>query len=152
MRVYRISKEEFVASALLGIGAAMAPGRWNSAGVHLAYTAGSESLAMLEMLVHVNLSDVPEDRLLLTYELPDDGIHDLPKAHWPEGWDAFPYSGLVREIGDTFITNGQHLALRVPSAIVRNENNVLINPRHPRFAEIVLVDQAALAPDPRLFK
>ena len=151
MRVYRISRPEFVDSALQGIGAARAPGRWNSAGVHVGYTAGSASLALLEMLVHVNLSDVPADRLLLSYEVPDDGIHLLPKARWPAGWDAFPYSAAVRRTGDRFIADGKHLALQVPSAIVRNESNVLINPRHPRFAEIVLADQAALAPDPRLF-
>lgn len=150
--VYRISKKEHVATALLGIGAAMAPGRRNSAGVQLAYTAASESLTMLEMLVHVNLSDVPDGRRLLTYDVPDDAIHALAKSQWPKGWNEYPYSDEVRQIGDAFITAGKHLALRVPSAIVRTETNVLINPRHPRFAEIILVSDEPLAPDPRLFK
>lgn len=149
--VYRISREEHVATALLGIGAAMAPGRWNSTGVQLAYTAASESLALLEMLVHINLSDVPEGRRLLTFDVPDNAIHTLGKAQWPEGWDVYPYTDTVRRVGDTFIASGKHLALRVPSAIARTETNVLINPRHPRFTEVRLLSDEPLALDPRLF-
>ena len=67
MRVYRISRPEYVATALLGNGAALAPGRWNSRGVRLAYTASSVSLAMLEILVHVNREDVPDGRRMLAY-------------------------------------------------------------------------------------
>lgn len=152
MRVYRISKPEYVASALLGNGSALAPGRWNNAGVRLAYVATSVSLAMLEILVHVNREDVPEGRRLLCYELPDDAIHDLPEDEWPEGWDGLPYSDQVRMVGDAFVTGGRHLAIRVPSAVARGETNILINPAHARFAEIVLVSNDELALDPRLFE
>lgn len=138
-------------TALMGIGAAKYPGRWNSMGVHLAYTAGSHSLALLEMLVHVNTSDVPEGLHLLVYEIPDDAIHDLEQALWPAGWDDLPYSVTVRQVGDAFINAGEHLALRVPSAITPGESNVLINPAHPRFGEITRVSDGPLAPDSRLF-
>ena len=80
MRVYRISRPEYVATALLGNGAALAPGRWNSRGVRLAYTASSVSLAMLEILVHVNREDVPEGRRMLAYEIPDAALAELPTA------------------------------------------------------------------------
>lgn len=67
------------------------------------------------------------------------------------GWSELPYSDAVRLIGDAFIREGQHLALRVPSAVARGEWNILINPAHHRFAEIRQVADAPLALDPRLF-
>jgi len=152
MRVYRICRAEHVATSLTGIGAASYPGRWNSKGVHLVYTAGSHSLALLEMLVHVNtLRDMPDNLRLLSYDLPDACVHDLEPALWPAGWDRLPYSQAVRRVGDEFIHAGTHLALRVPSAIVPGESNLLINPRHADIARATEVGNTALAPDPRLF-
>lgn len=151
MRVHRISRPEYVSTALLGNGSAIAPGRWNSAGVRLAYSAASVSLAMLEILVHMHREDVPDGRRLLGYEIPDDAIHVLPESRWPKGWNLLPYSAAVRAVGDSFIVDDQHLALRVPSAVARGEFNVLVNPMHPRFAQITLVADEPLAMDPRLF-
>lgn len=151
MRVYRISKPQYVDSALQGQGAALAPGRWNSKGVRLAYTASSVSLALLEILVHVSRESVPDGLRILAYDLPDDGISVLPQDQWPAGWDKLPYSDNVRAVGDAFIAEGRSLALLVPSALARGERNVLINPAHPRFAGIALVDDSPLALDPRLF-
>ena len=152
MRVYRISKPEYVATALLGNGSALAPGRWNSAGVRLAYGAPSVSLAMLEVLVHVNREDVPDGLRLLSFSLPDDAVHELPEDQWPAQWSELPYTDQVRAVGDAFIREGRHLAMRVPSAVARGEFNVLINPAHPRFGEIELVSNDELAMDARLFE
>ena len=151
MRVYRISRPEYVATALLGNGAALAPGRWNSRGVRLAYTASSVSLAMLEILVHVNREDVPEGRRMLAYEIPDEALAELPPNRWPRGWDKLPYSDAVRRVGDGFVRDGRQLALRVPSAVARGEFNVLVNPAHPQFGQIRLLADDPLALDPRLF-
>ena len=152
MRVYRICRAEHVATALTGIGAASYPCRWNSKGVHLVYTAGSHSLALLEMLVHVNtVHDVPANLRLLSYDLPDACVHDLEPARWPAGWDRLPYSQAVRRVGDDFVRAGAHLALRVPSAIVPGESNVLINPRHADIARVIEAGNIDLAPDSRLF-
>ena len=151
MRVYRISRPEYVATALLGNGAALAPGRWNSRGVRLAYTASSGSLAMLEILVHVNREDVPDGRRMLAYEIPDAALAELPPNRWPRGWDKLPYSDAVRRVGEGFVRDGLHLALRVPSAVARGEFNVLVNPAHPQFGQIRLLADDPLALDPRLF-
>ena len=151
MRVYRISRPEYVATARLGNGAALAPGRWNSRGVRLAYTASSVSLAMLEILVHVNREDVPEGRRMLAYEIPDAALAELPPNRWPRGWDKLPYSDAVRRVGDGFVRDGRQLALRVPSAVARGEFNVLVNPAHPQFGQIRLLADDPLALDPRLF-
>ena len=151
MRVYRISRPEYVATALLGNGAALAPGRWNSRGVRLAYTASSVSLAMLEILVHVNREDVPDGRRMLAYEIPDAALAELPPNRWPRGWDKLPYSDAVRRVGDGFVRDGRQLALRVPSAVARGEFNVLVNPAHPQFGQIRLLADDPVALDPRLF-
>lgn len=152
MRIYRVSKPEYVATALLGNGAALAPGRWNGAGVRLAYVAPSVSLAMLEILVHVNREDVPEGLRILTFEIPDDAIHVLPERDWPTLWNALPYDDDVRAVGDAFVREGRHLALQVPSAVARGESNLLLNPAHARFREVVLLADDPLAMDARLFR
>lgn len=152
MRIYRISKPDYVDSALLGHGSALYPGRWNSKGVRLAYTAASVSLAMLEMLVHIDKEDVPADRLLLTFEIPNDGVRDLHEADLPQGWDRLPYCDLVRLVGDEWIEEGDSLALRVPSVVARYDHNILVNPAHPRFHEVQLVTVEPLALDARLFE
>lgn len=152
MRVYRISKPQYVPIALQGYGSAIAPGRWNSSGVRIAYTASSVALAMLEMLVHLNKEDVPTGLRLLSYEVPDEAVFVLPSQDWPPGWSELPYSDQVRQAGDSFVKEGLHLALRVPSAVARGEFNVLVNPAHARFAAVELVRDEPLALDQRLFE
>lgn len=149
MRVYRITAPAHVGAALSGQGAAVAPGRWNSSGVRMGYTAGSVGVAMLELLVHIGRENVPGDRRLLTLEIPADAIEAL--AVLPDGWNRLPYTATVRRAGDDWIASGRSLAIRVPSAIARHEVNVLVNPSHPRFGEIALVDDEPLAFDSRLF-
>ena len=149
MRVFRISAPQYVDAALSGEGAARAGARWNSPGIRMAYTASSVSLAMLEMLVHVDREDVPMNRRLLRFDVPDDAIKTL--LDFPEGWDFLPYSFSVRAVGDEWVTGGASLALLVPSAVARHESNVLINPSHARFREINLLENAPLALDMRLF-
>lgn len=151
MRVYRICKAAYVSVALQGQGAAIAPGRWNSAGVRIAYTAASVSLAMLEMLVHMNRDVVPDGLRLLTFELPADAVKELARKDWPKGWDQLPYAEAVRAAGDRFISKGSDLALRVPSAIAKYETNVLINPAHEKFGKIKLLLDEPLPLDRRLF-
>ena len=149
MRVFRITQQRYVAAALSGEGAARAPGRWNSQGVRVAYTAQHESLAKLEMLVHVDREDVPAGYRVLTFEIPDDAIAQATRL--PEGWTGFPYDPRVRQVGDQWAAKGTSLALKVPSVMARDEFNVLVNPVHARFAEVRLMDDAPLAFDPRLF-
>ena len=149
IRVYRISKPAYVATSLSGQGSSLYPGRWNSRGHRLAYTAGSVALSMLEMLVHVDKEDVPTGQRLLSFDIPDDAVVELVTL--PVGWDQLPHSAAVRAIGDDWIAAGSSLALRVPSAVARHETNVLVNPAHPRMGDILQVANEDLVLDPRLF-
>ena len=149
MRVFRISAPKYVSVALTGEGAARAGARWNSRGMRVGYTAQSESLAKLDMLVHVDREDVPVGYRILVFEVPDDAIGTLEDV--PAGWNAFPFSAHVRAVGDRWIAEGASLALRVPSVLARGEWNILVNPAHAQAGEIRLVEDQPLAFDPRLF-
>ena len=149
MQVWRISAARFAANALSGLGAARAGARWNSRGTAIAYTADTVALAMLELLVHVDRSDVPVGMRLLSFDLPDDAITNLDPL--PPSWRKLPYSQQVRAIGDEWARTNSGLALRAPSAVARGHTNLLINPAHQRFAEIKRLVNEPLAFDDRLF-
>lgn len=135
-RVWRIVKEKYAGEAFSGEGARRAGGRFNSPGRPVVYT--SESLALAELEILVNL---PTDRLLSSYvgfraEIPEAHVATLDRDELPEGWRTSPAPEPVRAIGDRWLRSEGSLALRVPSAVVPAEDNVLINPRHPAFGEV----------------
>ena len=137
-RVWRIMKEKYSGSAFSGDGARRAGGRFNSPGWPVIYTSGSLALAQLEILVHL-----PTDRLLASYvafraELRESQIETLRREELPENWRQSPAPDSVREIGDRWIQSERSRALRVPSAVVPAEDNVLINPSHPAFEEVTI--------------
>lgn len=144
MKVYRLARAPF--AALDGEGARLYGGRWNSPGRPLVYTAASPSLAVLEILVHLDLPPelTPSDYRLLTIEVPD----DLPT----ERLEAVPRDPVAcQDAGDAFLRAGADAALSVPSVIVPQERNLLINPLHPRAAAVRTVRNDPFAIDARLF-
>jgi len=149
MRVYRITSLSYADDPLSGIGAAITGARWNNKGVRMAYTAASRSLAILELLVHVGRQSVPLDRVMVPIDIPDDATEAI--ASLPSGWNALPYNAEVQAAGDRFVRDGRSLALRIPSAIVPEEFNVLVNPLHARRADVVVHPPGDLVWDVRLF-
>ena len=150
MRVYRITSAALAADCLSGIGAALYGGRWNSKGTRIAYSAWARSAAILELLVHVgDRRNVPTDRVVVSIDLPDDAVDTLDAL--PRGWNQLPYTPVVQRAGDAWVRDNRQLALRVPSAIVRQEWNVLINPLHPRIGEVAVGEAEPLVLDARLF-
>lgn len=153
MRVFRIEREKYLSTTLKGIGAALSDGfRWNSANTNLVYTAESRALATLEIAVHLDLtSDLPTDRFYVELFIPDDiEILDLPIASLPEGWDSKPPLLETQYIGDDFVLQNEALVLRVPSSIIPQEFNYLINPRHPEIKKIEIIGTEKLVFDHRL--
>ena len=134
--VWRIVKEKYAESAFSGEGARRAGGRFNSPGRPVVYTSESLALAQLEMLVNL-----PTDRLLGSYvafraALPESSVDAVGRESLPAGWRADPAPRAVKRVGGRWIRSETSLALRVPSAVVPSETNVLINPSHPRFEEV----------------
>jgi RES domain-containing protein len=148
--VYRISNLPYK-DDLSGTGAKLYGSRWNSIGTPMLYLAGSISLAWLEMLVHLQYQDKSTDFALLYVNLPPDAaIQELQAAKLKQHWQQD--IGYTRFIGDEFIRSKQKLALKVPSAVVEEEANYLVNPLHPAFKKVGIVKSKIFQFDHRLFK
>jgi len=147
--VYRIVKKKHANKAFDGKGARLFGGRWNSKGAACVYTASSESLAILEMLVHAGPRLISQHYSLFKARLPEKNVLRLKEL--PDYWRAVPPSPETAEIGDAWLDSGESLALAVPSAIVPRERMYLLNPAHAGFNQ--LAKKAKLLPfefDPRL--
>ncbi|MBI4542127.1 MAG: RES family NAD+ phosphorylase [Gemmatimonadetes bacterium] len=149
MRVWRITRRRY--RGLDDEGARAAGGRWNSEGLAVVYTSASLSLAALEYLVHVDIEDVPDDLIAMAVEVPDDAsVEEVSAAALPKDWNRVPDHAACIEIGDRWAARRESLVLRVPSAVVPEESNLLLNPQHPRTAEVRTVSTRDFAFDPRL--
>ena len=117
----------------------------------MVYAASHLSLAALEYLVHVDPDDAPDDLVALRLDTPEWATAlILASASLPAGWRHAPSPPECHEIGDRWARNGQHLLLRVPSVLVPEESNLLVNPMH-RDAPLVHVSGSRpFSFDPRL--
>ena len=155
MRVYRIEREKYLSSTLLGVGTALADGfRWNSQNTNLVYTAESRALATLEVSVHLDLSeDLPTDRFYVEIDIPDDIlVLELDLKDLPDTWNAKPPTLTTQYIGDDFVLCGEAAVLKVPSSIVPPESNYLINPNHVDAKRIQVVSGSKIGFDGRCSK
>ena len=148
---WRIVREKHVATAFTGEGAAKYGGRWNSPGVPVVYTSASRALAALEMLVHLN------PPCFFTYkafqiQFDEEVIRRIPAEDLPPGWDAEPPPGSTVRLGDQWAEGRQSAVLEVPSIIVPEESNYLVNPLHPDFSRIKIGPAADFVFDPRLVR
>jgi len=151
MEVFRLSRARYK-NKLDGKGAAIKGARWNSAGVEIIYTAANRSLAMAEVFVHLTAATLPEDFYMLTIYIPDEvSVRKLRIAQLPAGWNKFPHPASTRIIGDTFIHKSDHCVLQIPSAVTPGDFNYLINPNHPDFSKIHIIESVKFAFDNRFF-
>ena len=150
---WRITRRRHAASAFSGEGARRAGGRWNRPGTPLVYTAGSQSLAILEMLVGLEPEDFPGEVILLRVEIPGDVSRELvDPAALPAGWNLYPGPEVLQDLGDAWVRRGQTCVLVVPSALVPRERNYLLNPAHPDMARLRIARPEPFTFDPRLWK
>lgn len=151
MTVYRICKNKFKKD-LSGKGAELSGGRWNSKGVPMLYTSESIALCMLEVLVHIPKSSVPDDFVLVKIEVPDNAaVSEVKINSLPKGWNDFPFTDETRDIGDDFIKQQANLILKVPSSIVPDSYNMLINPLHPLMKDVIIAGIKRSPFDVRLY-
>jgi RES domain-containing protein len=153
MIVFRVEREKYLDSTLQGIGASMSKGyRWNSFNTKLVYTAESRALATLEVSVHLDLSeDLPLDRFYVEIEIPDDiSILEVKLEDLPDDWNDKPPAITTQTIGDDFVIYNEAAILKVPSSIVPQEFNYLINPNHMDFSKIKIVNSTRMFFDSRI--
>lgn len=147
--VYRISKCMYI-DDLKGTGAAAYAGRWHSKGTYILYTASSPSLALLESVVH--MAGIPlVDYCMICLEIPDDNIVKTNIKDLPNNWYFNPAPGALGMIGDNFIKQNEHLALEVPSVIMPEETNLLLNPNHADFSKVKIIYRRNIPIDTRFF-
>lgn len=149
-RAWRIVKTRFAADAFSGEGARLYGGRWNSPGIAMVYTAGSVSLATLELLVHLDNTSLLPSFPICPVDFDDSLVELLDLATLPPDWSQSPPPSSLKTIGDDWISRASSIVLRVPSAVIENENNYLVNPAHPDFRKLVMGTMEALKLDPGL--
>lgn len=143
---YRVAPAPFCQD-LSGEGAKLFGGRWNKPGQPALYAAGSRSLAILEFLAHVQTTDF--DLYLVQLSVPAHMCHPLKLTDLPKGWQTLPAHASV-QFGNQFLQSKQHLAYVLPSVLVPEESNVLINPLHPHAKRIKIEGKRKLNIDFRL--
>lgn len=138
MQAWRIAKRIYALDRQ-GTGARLSGGRWNSPGVATIYAGLTPEIAAMEKLVHTS-EILPQDLVLAQFILPDDqglyqhyAVDDLPV-----GWDTLPSSTVAIALGDRFLLAATHLGLIVPSAVMQEASNIILNPNHPAFADVTI--------------
>ncbi|MCH2192896.1 RES family NAD+ phosphorylase [Kordia sp.] len=151
MIVYRIDRAKRRNNLLSGVGAEKIGGRWNEIGTRAVYTSQHISLAYLEVVMHLDITeDLPNDRILVHINIPEEvsiqKLHKLPKS-----WNTFPYNSKTQQIFTRFVEENKYAVLKVPSAIVKDEFNYILNPMHIDFHKISVVKIQKFSFDSRLY-
>ncbi len=124
-------------------------GRWNRDGEQMIYTASSMALACLENLVHRSGAALQADFMVLTvFVPPGTGCATISDKKLPEGWEN--KAGITRNLGSAWLKKNETLLCKVPSAIIQQEFNFLINPVHPSFKDLQIVYRQPFSFDSRL--
>jgi RES domain-containing protein len=150
MRCWRIAIEEAALDRSCE-GAKQSGGHWHQPGVAALYAAETVELAVLEKFVHCKGDE--EGLVLVAIDLPDDPAlgWDVPTAELPPGWDKLPSSDAAVAFGTEFLRAATHLYMRIPSTIVQEGGNLVINPRHPAYAQVGMKVARSFSFDPRMF-
>ena len=152
MEVFRLARKKFAAE-LSGKGAALEGARWNSQGTEMIYTASNRSLCMAEVAVHLTLSSLPADYMMITIFIPNNvSMKIMKEKDLPLNWNSFPYINDTQKVGDRFVHEMGYCLLKIPSAVTKGDYNILINPAHSEFEKIRIIHAEAFPFDRRIFK
>lgn len=151
--VWRIATEApaYSADDMTGTGAKLTGGRWNSLNVAMVYSSENIALATFETLSHIRAGGLPFNRYLVRIEIPDDVWAMRTIATPPGGWDTIPSGRASRIYGDAWMVARTSALLIVPSVIIPDENNILINPEHVDTARLTATTLKKWYYDPRFF-
>jgi RES domain-containing protein len=151
VKVWRLSRKKNV--AFDGEGSRLAGGRWNRRGTAIVYTSATLSLAVLEYFVNLPAAAAPQDLVAIAAEVPQDlPMSSVEAESLPRGWRKYPAPEALAEIGTRWAEEVKTPILAVPSAVVPQEKNYLLNPAHPRFREIRIGKPEPLSLDTRMWK
>ena len=139
MLLYRIGPTLY-ADNLNGEGPRIHGGRWNHIGTPCIYTSATRSLSLLEYSCHASLHLVPRALSFITYKVPDHSILSLELAALPGDWKKEPHPVSGRDIGTKYLQENKTLLIRIPSVVIEEEYNYIINPLHPDMNKVSILD------------
>ncbi|RZS92523.1 RES family NAD+ phosphorylase [Aquimarina brevivitae] len=151
MLLYRISKQKYI-SDLSGIGAKTVGGRWNPKGLSVLYTSTTIALATLEVLAHIPIAYFPNNMALATISVPDELITTIDIEKLPKDWHKVPGPIALHKIVTKWVEEDTSLGLRVPSTIVPQEYNVILNPLSSKYSALELLKTEVFSFDSRILK
>lgn len=150
MIVWRIARKKYIRD-LSGEGSRMNGGRWNHKGTPMLYTSAHCSLALLEVFVNTSKENLPNDLHYLKLHIPDElKISAFKTEALPDNWKLYPAPLTLTDSGTNWCRNMESVVLQVPSVIVPQESNYLLNPRHPKFKQCTIVDESLFEVDFRI--
>jgi len=149
MILYRIAKCLYI-NDLSGTGARLYGGRWNGVGNAMVYLAANRAMAVLEVLVHLSPTIFPQDFCIAEIEVPGNSVLTVDNQALPANWQDVSPPNELKQLGDYFIKQQQYLLMKVPSAILPQEFNYLMNPLHPEAVKIKVLNQQSFSFDERL--
>ena len=151
MRIWRLTASRYVDTAFSGEGTRRVGGRWTPPGYRVVHAAGSIALAMLETLVHVDPSVMPAHRVI-PVDIPEAvPVTTIAVADLPDDWRRTPPSSGLRKMGKAWLDAGETALMQVPSVIVPEESNYLVNPLHADFTQLAIHAPAPFEIDRCLF-
>jgi RES domain-containing protein len=146
MIVFRCSLEAHLASTLAGEGAMRYGGRWNSKGVPAIYTAESRILAVLELVIRQPIDKICAEYRILPIEVPDKVMEPKIPHRWKHD------ESITRKIGDSLLKDTGTLVVKIPSALLANSYNFIINPRSNQITKVKLLQPEQILMDNRLLE
>lgn len=153
---WRISKRRYSqppSAAFDGEGSRHVGGRCSARGTRVAYASSSLSLAALEYFVNLSPGDAPTDLLSIRVDLPDRiKVETLNPEQLPPDWQARPFPTVLQDIGLSWLVAGRTVGWLVPSVVIPQERNLLLNPLHPDFGALVFNDPEPFVFDLRMWK
>lgn len=153
MELFRIAQEQF-ADDLSGNGSRIFGGRWNSEGIFAVYASSSRSLALLETLAHTPAKMLGiKNYQLITLRVPDIiTVEEISFANLSRGWDAPDTRLYTQKLGDKFFRNNSGLVLAVPSVLMHEEINYVLNPLHADMKKVKIVNKRRVYFDKRFIE
>lgn len=151
MQVWRLLPGRFRSTAFTGVGGLYAARRWNRLGTVMVYTSTSRALAALEFFVNLEPNEAPDDLLLAEAMIPDELVEQLNLNLLSSDWRELENQA-CRDLGSGWAESGRSVALKVPSAVIEGDSNILLNPTHPDFGAAALTEPVPFHFDPRMFR
>ena len=151
MRIWRISK--WAHAACDGEGARLYGSRWTSRGQRAVFASATLSLAALERFVHTDPELEPDDLVTIAIDVPDDmRVDTIPAGELPYAWRGVPAPLSLAALGDRWLREGTSAVFDVPSVVIPQERNYILNPLHDGFRDMTIHAPEPFAFDPRMWK